>query len=110
VFFANRDSRFSTSTLSNRSTLASGDRQLFLLRGDKIQRRRGLIGTDGFVRLVDDARMARSGKKEGMVVKLVPILHSNAVDLGSDPTRVNKGPGIGGQPLAAVTDFGWGLS
>jgi hypothetical protein len=83
---------------------------MFLLRGDKIQRRRGLLGTDGFGRLVDGALMARSGKKEGMVVKLVPILHSSAVDPGSHPARVNKGPGINGQPLAAVTDFGWGLS
>jgi hypothetical protein len=45
-----------------------------------------------------------------MVVKLVPILHSSAVDLGCHPARVNKRPGIDGQLLAAVTDFGWGLS
>ena len=32
--------------------------------------------------LLNDAPVARTGKKEGMVIKLVPILHSSAVDLG----------------------------
>jgi len=39
------------------------------------------------------------------MVKLVPILHSSAVDLGSHPSRVNQRGGIDGQALAAVTDF-----
>jgi hypothetical protein len=48
-------------------------------------------------------------KEEGMTVKLVPILHSNAVDLGRHRARVNQRPGIKSQPVAPFTDFDRGL-
>ncbi len=44
-------------------------------------------------------------KKEGMVVKLVPILHSSAVDFGGHAARIHKRAGIDGQPVAPLTDF-----
>src|SRR2546421_12003307 len=59
---------------------------------------------------VEPAPIPSPEKKEGMVAKLVLILHSSAVDLGSHPARVNKRGGSDGQPLAPVADFGRGSS
>jgi hypothetical protein len=94
-----------------------------------------LFGTDGFVRLVDEsssptataidsgaavrdwslipccaAQCRASEKKKGMMVKLVPILHSSAVDLGRHAARVNQRPGIKSQPVAPFTDFDRGFT
>jgi len=44
------------------------------------------------------------------MVKLVPILHSSAVDLGRHPARVNQRPGIKSQPVAPFTDFDRGFT
>ena len=55
--------------------------------------------------LLDHAPLPGTGKKEGMVIKLVPILHCCAVDLRRDAARVNKRPEIEGQPLAPFTYF-----
>jgi hypothetical protein len=60
--------------------------------------------------LLNDAPSARTGKKEGMVIKLVPILHSSAIDFGRHAARVNKRAGIDGQPLAPFPNFGRGLT
>ena len=44
------------------------------------------------------------------MVKLVPILHSSAIDFGRDAARVNKWAGIDGEPLASFPYFGRGLT
>src|SRR5262245_33784436 len=49
--------------------------------------------------------VTRARKKEGMVVKLVPILHSSAVDFGGHAARKHKRAGIDGQLVAPLTDF-----
>lgn len=49
-------------------------------------------------------------KKEGTVLKVVPILHSSAVDSGRHPACVNKRAEIDGQTLAAFPDFGRALT
>jgi hypothetical protein len=50
------------------------------------------------------------GKKEGIAVKLVLILHSSAVDLVHHPARVKKRARINGQALASFQYFGRGLT
>ena len=40
-----------------------------------------------------------------MVVKLVPILHSSAVDFGGHAARIHKWAGIDGQLVAPLTNF-----
>ena len=55
--------------------------------------------------LLDDAPVTRPRKKEGMVVKLVPILHSSAVDFGGHAARIHKRAGIDVQLVAPFTDF-----
>jgi hypothetical protein len=45
-----------------------------------------------------------------MMVKLVPILHSSAVDLSGHAAHVKNRAGFDGQPPAALTDFGRALS
>jgi hypothetical protein len=47
----------------------------------------------------------RPRKKEGMVVKLVPILHSSAVDFGGHAARTHERAGIDGQLVAPLTNF-----
>jgi hypothetical protein len=78
---------------------------------DQVQRRRGQVGANGFMGFVDKARhrfrqpVIRPRKKEGMVVKLVPILHSSAVDFGGHAARMHERAGIEGQLVAPLTDF-----
>jgi hypothetical protein len=40
-----------------------------------------------------------------MVIKLVPILHSSAVDFGGQAARMHKRAGIDGQLVAPLTNF-----
>jgi hypothetical protein len=54
--------------------------------------------------------MACLRKKEGVAVKLVPILHSSAIDLGGHAARVNQRPWIKSQPVAPLTDFDRGFT
>src|SRR6185503_16966868 len=49
--------------------------------------------------------VTRPRKKEGMVVKLVPILHSSAVDFGGHTARIDEWAGIDGQLVAPLTNF-----
>ena len=97
---------------------------------DQVQRRCGQVGTNGFLGfvdeachrlrqpviaargarviahpLLDDAPVTRPRKKEGMVVKLVPILHSSAVDFGGHAARTHEWAGIDGQLVAPLTNF-----
>jgi hypothetical protein len=44
------------------------------------------------------------------MVKLVPILHSTAVDLGRRAACVNQRPGVKSQPVAPFTDFDRGFT
>jgi hypothetical protein len=60
--------------------------------------------------LLDDATVPRRRKKEGMVVKLVPILHGCAVDLGRHAAGVNQRLGIDCQSLAPIAYFAGGFS
>jgi len=55
--------------------------------------------------LRDNAPVTRPRKKEGMVVKLVPILHSSAVDFGGHAARIHKRAGIDGPLVAPLTNF-----
>jgi len=54
--------------------------------------------------------MAWRRKKEGMVVKLVPILHGSAIDLGGHAACVNQRPRIKSQTVAPFTDFDRGFT
>ena len=40
-----------------------------------------------------------------MVVKLVPILHSSAVDFGGHAVRIHQRGGVDGQPVAPLTNL-----
>src|SRR5262245_10312637 len=97
---------------------------------NQVQRRCGPVGADGVMRFVDEARhrlrqpvvaargacfvahsllddapVTRPRKKEGMVVKLVPILHSSAVDFGGHAARIQKRGAVDGQPVAPLTNL-----
>ena len=54
---------------------------------------------------LDDAPMTHPREKEGMVVKLVLILHSSAVDFGIHAARIRKRAGTDGQLVAPLTNF-----
>ena len=49
--------------------------------------------------------MTHPREKEGMVVKLVLILHSSAVDFGSHTARIHKRAETDGQLVAPLTNF-----
>ena len=55
--------------------------------------------------LLYDAPSDPPSKKEGMVVKLVPILHSSAVDFAGHAARRHKWAGIDGQLAVPLTNF-----
>jgi hypothetical protein len=46
-------------------------------------------------------------EEERTLVKLVPILHISAVDLGCHAAGVEKGSRIYGGPFAPIQIFGW---
>src|SRR5262245_16185808 len=55
--------------------------------------------------LADDTPVTRPRKKEGMAVKLVPILHSSAVDFRGHAARIHQRAGVDGQLVAPLTNF-----